>query len=795
MKRYVYLFFLLLSLYNSHNLFAVSKFWTGNTNTDWNTANNWNPVGVPTSSDNVFIRDGTGNPVIATGTTATVTSILILQKTLTINAGGTLNVRGDGSVYRYIDLNINSTLINRGTLAIEAAGGGPVAGYFGPGDDHSLVENYGIIRINSSFGSAVEMGGPVGGTRSSAIINNYACGQFIVVSNNLRVTDIAQFTNAGYVYGNININNGGTFTNSNNGVLQYGTLSGTITSNTGSVIVNDNETNTTIFTYQGTYQGTVNGIYTNSAGTASAGSYNQTSNTFTPSGLLPGSQTLYARITPSVGGCTYIVPFTYTYVAPPNFTTDPTTKTVCTGSGTTFTASASGSPTYQWQVNTGSSFTNLTNTAPYSGVTTTTLTISNVAGLNGYQYRCVATNGGGTDNSNAATLTVSTISVANPPTSTGTTGTAFNQTFTASGGGTPRTFSLASGTLPNGLNLTAGGGLQGTPTEGGSFPITVRATDVNNCSGVSATYSLQISTTATITTTAPAAVLGTSATLGGTITADGGTPVTERGVVYLSGSGTPTTSNTKVQMGAGTGPFSQSVSNLSAGTSYSVRAYAINGAGTSYGNLQTFTTASAPAAPIVTTPANGSRTNDNTPTYTGTAVPNSSVTVTVSGTPYGPTTVNGSGNWTFTQPTSLADNTYTVSAVARLNGLDSPISNTNTFIVDTTPPPAPVVVTPANGSTTNDNTPTYSGTAEANSTVSVLVDGTSVGNATVNASGNWTFTQPTALAGGSHTVRARATDAAGNTSVDSNTNTFIVDTTPPPAPVVVTPANGSTTND
>jgi hypothetical protein len=41
-------------------------------------------------------------------------------------------------------------------------------------------------------------------------------------------------------------------------------------------------------------------------------------------------------------------------------------------------------------------------------VTTNTLTISNVTGLNGYQYRCVATGTGGSANSNAATLTVGT---------------------------------------------------------------------------------------------------------------------------------------------------------------------------------------------------------------------------------------------------------------------------------------------------------------------------------------------------------------------------------------------------
>lgn len=68
----------------------------------------------------------------------------------------------------------------------------------------------------------------------------------------------------------------------------------------------------------------------------------------------------------------------------------PATQTVCTGSAT-FTSSAVGTGlTQQWQVSTdnGATWTALTNTAPYSGVTTATLTINPVAaGLNNNQYR------------------------------------------------------------------------------------------------------------------------------------------------------------------------------------------------------------------------------------------------------------------------------------------------------------------------------------------------------------------------------------------------------------------------
>jgi len=82
--------------------------------------------------------------------------------------------------------------------------------------------------------------------------------------------------------------------------------------------------------------------------------------------------------------------------------------TLCNGGSTSFSVTAANVTGYQWQVNTGAGFTNITNGAPYSGATTTTLTINPaVFSMNGYIYRCVASS---TCNppaiSNQATLTV-----------------------------------------------------------------------------------------------------------------------------------------------------------------------------------------------------------------------------------------------------------------------------------------------------------------------------------------------------------------------------------------------------
>lgn len=103
-----------------------------------------------------------------------------------------------------------------------------------------------------------------------------------------------------------------------------------------------------------------------------------------------------------------------------------------------------------------------------------------------------------------------TITVTNPGTATGTVGTAFSQTFTATGGAPAYTYTTAS-TLPTGITLSAGGVLSGTPTQSGTFPIVVTATDVNGCSGDGASYSLVISCQ-TITVTNPVNATGTSGT-------------------------------------------------------------------------------------------------------------------------------------------------------------------------------------------------------------------------------------------------------------------------------------------
>jgi hypothetical protein len=73
------------------------------------------------------------------------------------------------------------------------------------------------------------------------------------------------------------------------------------------------------------------------------------------------------------------------------------------------------------------------------------------------------------------TLAISTGS----PAPNGTQNSSYSLTFAATGGSGGNTWTLASGTLPPGLNLSAAGLLNGTPTTAGSFNFSVQVTDAS----------------------------------------------------------------------------------------------------------------------------------------------------------------------------------------------------------------------------------------------------------------------------------------------------------------------------
>lgn len=119
----------------------------------------------------------------------------------------------------------------------------------------------------------------------------------------------------------------------------------------------------------------------------------------------------------------------------------------------------------------------------------------------------------------------------------------------------------------------------------------------NNAVGNSLTYSNEFTLTTssvinlpTLTTTALSLITSSSAVSGGTISSDGGAPITARGVCW-STSANPTISlPTKTNDGTGTGVYTSNITGLAANTTYYVRAFSTNNVGTAYGNEISITT-------------------------------------------------------------------------------------------------------------------------------------------------------------------------------------------------------------
>jgi hypothetical protein len=71
-----------------------NKTWNGSVNTDWNTAANWTPTGIPTGSDCVIVPITTNDPIISgTGYTGLAGTLSVLNNaTLTVNSGNNITV-------------------------------------------------------------------------------------------------------------------------------------------------------------------------------------------------------------------------------------------------------------------------------------------------------------------------------------------------------------------------------------------------------------------------------------------------------------------------------------------------------------------------------------------------------------------------------------------------------------------------------------------------------------------------------------------------------------------------------
>ncbi|MCE5320660.1 MAG: PKD domain-containing protein [Bacteroidales bacterium] len=139
--------------------------------------------------------------------------------------------------------------------------------------------------------------------------------------------------------------------------------------------------------------------------------------------------------------------------------------------------------------------------------------------------------------------------------------------------------------------------------------------------GTQVSFTTTYTQTPTLTTTPVTTYNSTSATVGGNVTADGGSIVTERGIYWSTNL---LVLGNKLQIGSNTGVFSASLTGLTPNTTYYIKAYATNSAGTSYGSQVNFTTGILPipiaaftATPTTITPGQSVQFTDqssNTPT-------------------------------------------------------------------------------------------------------------------------------------------------------------------------------------
>lgn len=179
-------------------------------------------------------------------------------------------------------------------------------------------------------------------------------------------------------------------------------------------------------------------------------------------------------------------------------------------------------------------------------------------------------------------------------------------------------------------------------------------------------------------------------------------------------------------------------------------------------------------------------TNDTTPAITGSgAMPGATIQIlNGSGGLTATVTADASGNWSYQFTSVFSNGGYGITAKQMdAAGNLSEASSNVAFQFDT------VVATPNItldfGSDpdgvwdyiTRDNTPTFNGTGEAGATVKLYAGTTELGQATVNAFGDWSITSGITVPDGNISFTAIQTDQAGNASSPGGPIPVVIDTT------------------
>ncbi|MGJ7582286.1 Ig-like domain-containing protein, partial [Variovorax sp. RHLX14] len=201
--------------------------------------------------------------------------------------------------------------------------------------------------------------------------------------------------------------------------------------------------------------------------------------------------------------------------------------------------------------------------------------------------------------------------------------------------------------------------------------------------------------------------------------------------------------------------------------------------------------------PVVGAITNGITTDDATPTFSGKAEAGAKVTISDGTAELGTALVDPAGTWTFTSP-HLENGPHTFSAtVTDPAGNVSPATTPINFTLDASAVKisidqvlddvAPIAGVLAMNASTNDSTPTISGSATPGGTIKLYLDGTTtlIGTVTADSTGHWVMTPTAPLADGLHTLTATVTTAATGESLPTSAFTLTVDTVLPATPTIV----------
>ncbi|MBU9186235.1 Ig-like domain-containing protein [Burkholderia gladioli] len=184
--------------------------------------------------------------------------------------------------------------------------------------------------------------------------------------------------------------------------------------------------------------------------------------------------------------------------------------------------------------------------------------------------------------------------------------------------------------------------------------------------------------------------------------------------------------------------------------------------------------------------ADGGRTDDATPVYSGHAEPGALVKVLDGDQVLGQTRVQPDGTWTFRPLAPLAEGAHSLSTVVVDEaGNPSPRSEAIGFRVDTSAAhslPGMIALHQVlghqgllqSGQPTSDVTPEIRGRATPDSLVTIFADGVALGSVQAASDGSWSFSPSHPLADGTHRITA-----SSGTSRHSWAFDLVVDTEPP----------------